>query len=67
MKRKILSKYDLDNKEIAKLFGYNSAKSFSSSSKRDVILKAIETIILRVEKKDKDSAEIILTWLKNKC
>ena len=45
------SKYNLYYKDIAKAFGYNSAKSFRSSSALSDMLKGIDYIIKQVEDK----------------
>lgn len=44
-----IKKYKLKHKDIAKYFGYNSERSFNSSSSKSAMIEGIELIIQHVE------------------
>jgi hypothetical protein len=49
LKPKLLHKYDITYEMIAEWFNYKSPKSFNSSSNKEEMLNAIESIIEYIE------------------
>jgi len=49
MKKSNLKRYGINQKDIAKWFGYSSQFTFNSSSAKDRILSGIEKLIEQIE------------------